>query len=108
MKSLRDPILQRFLKDIGPVAHTIEAIYVFGSRATGRARPDSDYDLLVVAKDAFSLREKDFLYEIVMDVLLETGRLVSLKIFPTPTFQRLRTLRTPFMQHVLTEGVKVG
>jgi predicted nucleotidyltransferase len=28
-----------------------EAIYLFGSRARGDARPDSDYDLLVVVPD---------------------------------------------------------
>jgi predicted nucleotidyltransferase len=28
-----------------------EAIYLFGSRARGNARPDSDYDLLVVVAD---------------------------------------------------------
>lgn len=27
----------------------VAAVYLFGSRATGRARPDSDYDLAVVA-----------------------------------------------------------
>jgi predicted nucleotidyltransferase len=27
-----------------------EAIYLFGSRASGRARPDSDFDLLVVTR----------------------------------------------------------
>ena len=28
-----------------------EAVYLFGSRARGEARPDSDYDLLVVVPD---------------------------------------------------------
>jgi len=32
-------------------AYRPEAIYLFGSRATGGARADSDYDLLVVVAD---------------------------------------------------------
>ncbi|MBM3557650.1 MAG: nucleotidyltransferase domain-containing protein [Alphaproteobacteria bacterium] len=32
-------------------AHQPEAIYLFGSRATGTARPDSDFDLLLVLSD---------------------------------------------------------
>ena len=32
-------------------AYRPEAVYLFGSRATGSPRPDSDYDLLVVVPD---------------------------------------------------------
>jgi hypothetical protein len=32
-------------------AYRPEAVYLFGSRAEGRARPDSDWDLLVVVPD---------------------------------------------------------
>jgi len=86
----------------------IRSIYVFGSRAKGTARPDSDYDLLLVVSDAFSLKDKDALYDTVLDLLLETGRLVSLKLFRERAFQRLRAMGTPFMTHVLREGMKVG
>ena len=103
-----DPILQRFLERLVPIGQMIRAIYIFGSRAKGTHRPDSDYDLLVVVNDAFTLKEKSVLYDIVIDILLDTGRLVSLKIFKEPEFQRLKNLNTPFMRHVLTEGMKVG
>jgi predicted nucleotidyltransferase len=36
---------QRLRTNIGA-----EHVYLFGSQATGRARPDSDYDLIVVAQ----------------------------------------------------------
>jgi len=35
-----------------------EKIILFGSRATGHARPDSDLDLLIVARVKDSLRKK--------------------------------------------------
>lgn len=40
-------ILKRIVEALQP-----EAIWLFGSRAEGRARPDSDYDLLVVVGDS--------------------------------------------------------
>ncbi len=105
---MTDPIVQRFLNDVGSLKNKIRAVYLFGSRARGTERPDSDYDLLLVVQDNFTLNEKDRLYDYVMDILLETGRLVSLKIFKEKEFYRLRDLRTPFLSRALTEGVKVG
>lgn len=45
-----DPKLEILLDRI-IAAFRPEAVYLFGSRAEGRARPDSDYDLFVVVPD---------------------------------------------------------
>ena len=105
---MNDPIVQRFLDRCAILGDKITAIYLFGSRATGTARPDSDYDLLLVVSDAFALSDKDTLYDQVIDILLESGRLVSLKIFRQQAFHHLCELRTPFMSHVTKEGIKIG
>lgn len=47
---LRDPNLQTLLDRIVD-AYDPERVYLFGSRATGTAHADSDYDLLVVVPD---------------------------------------------------------
>lgn len=102
-----DSVLEDFLGKIAPVRQRITRIVLFGSRAKGTERPDSDYDLLlVVSQKDDSLM--DVLYEAVIDGLLEHGRLVSLKVFPEQEFARLRALQTPFMQHVEREGIRVG
>jgi predicted nucleotidyltransferase len=41
-----EPLLARIVTRLAP-----EEVWLFGSRAEGRARPDSDYDLLVVLPD---------------------------------------------------------
>jgi len=105
---MTDAIVQRFLEKAGRVRQKIQAVYLFGSRARGTERPDSDYDLLLVVREGFSLSEKDALYDQVIDILLDTGRLISLKIFGEKDFQRLRNLHTPFLSRVLQEGVQVG
>ncbi len=102
-----DPVLREFLETIAPLRKHITRVILFGSRARGDDRPDSDYDLLIVVprKDDHLL---DGLYEGVLDVLLAHGRLISLKIFPEQEFERLTQLQTPFMQRVKAEGVPLG
>ena len=104
----KHPILKRFLEGAAPLQSKLRAVYLFGSRARGNERPDSDYDLLLVAASDFTLEDKSRLYDTVMDVLLETGRLVSLKIFKEKEFQRLVKLHSPFTENVLKEGIRIG
>ena len=48
--SIDDPALDRLLRHVIEVMDPLE-VWLFGSRAEGRARPDSDYDLLVILPD---------------------------------------------------------
>lgn len=82
-------------------------MYLFGSRCRDDWRPDSDYDILIV------LRKKNRavvsrLYDAVIDILLERGRLISLKIFLSSEFNRLKSIPTPFMRNIMEEGIKIG
>jgi predicted nucleotidyltransferase len=101
-----DAVLADFLTRIDAVRPMIDRLILFGSRARGDHRPDSDYDLLVVARRDPALL--DALYDAVMDVLLTHGRLVSLKVLGPREFERLRALETPFLSRVTAEGVPVG
>ena len=105
---MKDPVLTRFLEAVKPFRGKIKSIYVFGSRARGTGRPDSDYDVLLVVSRDFSLNDKNKIYDILMDILLDTGRLISLKIFKVRLFQKLCRMRTPFMKHILEEGILLG
>lgn len=103
-----DSITQKFIDKIRDIKEKIDAIYLFGSRARGDEKPDSDYDLLLVVKDDFTLTDKSKLYDVVIDILLEMSRLISLKIFKKKEFERLYQMKTPFTQNVLKEGIKLG
>jgi uncharacterized protein len=48
------PVLERLVARLGP-----EEIWLFGSRAENRARPNSDYDLLAVLPDGTPEAELD-------------------------------------------------
>ena len=51
-----DPIAETVIFRISEAVHP-EKIILFGSRARGDIRPDSDIDLLIIYKGAFSKRE---------------------------------------------------
>lgn len=57
-----DRVLKKIVEALQP-----EAVWLFGSRAEGRARADSDYDLLVVLADESPAAELDAVaaYQIV-------------------------------------------
>lgn len=107
MKRFNDAIIDRFLSSVSALGENIRDVYLFGSRCRKDWRPDSDYDFLIVVdrKDRGLISQ---LYEIVMDILLDTGRLVSLKIFTASEFARLASIPTPFIENVMKEGVKLG
>lgn len=104
---LTDEALQSFLNRITPVRTVIQQIILFGSRARRDALPDSDYDLLLVVS-AKTDGLLDTLYSAVIDTLLASRRLISLKIFTESDYERLTKLSTPFMRRVETEGVPIG
>lgn len=102
-----DPVLALFLDRTREIRAAGACFVLFGSRARDNWRPDSDYDILVVLphRDA---ETKSRLYDAVVDVLSDTGSLVSLKIFGRATYERLAAIPTPFMANVLKEGVPLG
>ena len=104
---MNDKIVEQFLELIHPCMADIEEIYLFGSRCRDDWRPDSDYDILIVLdkKDRIII---DKLYDAVMDILLSTTKLVSLKIFTSSEFNRLKSIPTPFISNVMSKGIKIG
>lgn len=108
-----DAVIKKFIRGLKKygLESNIDKMYLFGSRAKGTERPDSDYDLLLVVKfDKTSdvIKFKDRVYDIVMDILLNMRHLVSLKIFKKSEFERLRRMGTPFTQNILKEGIRIG
>jgi len=104
---MTDNIVEKFIEGISPVRDKIKVMYLFGSRSREDWKPDSDYDILIV------LEKKDreiisILYDSVIDVLISTGKLVSLKIFSESEYNRLKSIPTPFMSNILKEGINIG
>lgn len=80
-------------------------IWLFGSRARGQARPESDFDLLVVAKRGGAFGSDD--YEMVDAPLNGCG--VGCDIVPCSAedFEDGAALPTSFVSRILREGRKL-
>lgn len=103
-QAISEPVIQRFLELIEPLLERVDVLILFGSRARGDAHPDSDYDWLVVLpqKDRQLI---DRLYDAVVDVEIERGKVVALHIFTRAEYDYLRGIPTPFMRRVHQDGI---
>lgn len=86
MATAADPVLTRFRAALDKIyGERIERVVLFGSRARGDARPDSDYDVLVFLKD-FELagrhEEMARISKITADIVQDTGELISALPYP--------------------------
>lgn len=77
----------------------IEALNLFGSKARGEAIKHSDVDVLLVMKDT-SWDNSMRVSSVVMDVLLETGVVLSVKKFTPEQIERMKQRRSMFWQAV--------
>jgi predicted nucleotidyltransferase len=81
----------------------IKKVILYGSYVRGEATKDSDIDILVLVDDSlnpFEVRES--LSDLLFDILLEEGELVSVIAIPEHLFE---SYNSPFMLNVRKEGV---
>jgi predicted nucleotidyltransferase len=99
---LDDPILNRFASQVRRVyGERLERIVLFGSRARGDHKPDSDYDIAVFIRGNWDLwDELGVLAEITTDILCETGEVISAKAFRDGSYRE----RTGFMHELRKDG----
>jgi len=100
-----DPIIARFRAALGEVyGERLERVVLFGSRARGDARPDSDYDVAVFLRDPASLWEESGpLAEIETEILLDTGAVINALPFPAGDYDA----RTPLMHDLRRDGREI-
>jgi predicted nucleotidyltransferase len=98
-----DPILKRFRAALDTIyGERLERAVLFGSRARGDAREDSDYDVAVFLRDmADRFAEMDRLADLGTDVLKETGEFIHAMPYRAGAYEE----RTPLMLAVRSEGV---
>ena len=100
---LADPVLQRLRQELDRAyGERLERVVLYGSRARGDNRPDSDYDVAVFIKDAGSFyQENRLLAAITADILIETESDISARPFPAGAYRE----RTGFMHELRRDGL---
>lgn len=98
-----DPVLTRFRSALDALyGERVERVVMFGSRARGDARPDSDYDVAVFLNgldDRWT--EMDHLSAIETDILDDTGAVIHSLPYPAGAYAE----RTPLMHEIRREGI---
>jgi len=80
----------------------LDRAVLFGSRARGEARDDSDYDVAVFLRALPNVwRERMRLADLRVDFLDETGAFFDTKPYPVAAWQD----RTPLMHEIRRDGV---
>lgn len=100
-----DPVLNRFRAALAAVyGARLQRVVLFGSRARGDERPDSDYDIAVFLKNLGPLwKEQGPLAAITTDILYDTGAVISAKPFSAESYDK----RTALMQEIRREGIEL-
>jgi predicted nucleotidyltransferase len=95
--------LRRFRTALDEVyGERIERVVLFGSRARGDARPDSDYDVAVFLKDFSSFgKESGRIAEIEIGIPDETGAVINAMPFKAGAYEE----RTGLMRELRREGL---
>jgi predicted nucleotidyltransferase len=89
--------------------NTIDAsadIILYGSRARGDERQDSDWDILILTNYAANLMVERKFRDKLYDLELETGETFSVFVYSKNEWLNKQRI-TPFYQNVLHEGVHI-
>jgi uncharacterized protein len=99
----RDPVLRRYRAALAAAyGDRLDHAVLFGSRARGEARADSDYDIAVfIRAPARWFDEVVRLAELGTDIAIETGAVISAKPFPAEAYHR----HSSFMGEIRRDGI---
>jgi len=81
-------------------------IKLFGSKARGDSRRDSDIDVLVIT-GVSDWRVRDIVYGVVIDIFLEDGIDISPKVINKKDYEYLYKKKTPFIKNVIKDGITI-
>lgn len=81
-------------------------VILYGSRARGDDRPDSDWDILILTDYPVNLNKERVFRDNLYDLELETGEPFSVFVYSKNDWTSKQRI-TPFYNNVIREGVKI-
>jgi len=102
IRSLISRIKAHLIKIYG---EKVKKVILYGSCVRGTATSDSDIDILVLVDESLnSFEVRESLSDLLFDILLEEGELVSVAVVGERLYERYNS---PFMLNVRKEGISV-
>jgi predicted nucleotidyltransferase len=80
-------------------------VYLFGSRARGKYKPDSDWDFLILLNKPLNKDLKEKIREKYYYAELETDQVISTLIHNSDHWEQLKV--TPLYQIIKSEGIDI-
>jgi len=103
MKAKTEQISQLIRNSVNSIDPKAEVI-LYGSRARGDERTDSDWDILILTDYSVSLQTERMFRDKIYDLELETGEPFSVFAYSKNDWQTKQRI-TPFYQNVTQEGI---
>ena len=102
----QDNIRYRIFESIHATDPKAEA-YLFGSRARGDFKPESDWDILILVDNIKVTNEiEDKFRDELYDIELDTGQIISTFIYPKDYWSNTLAY-SPLFKNVAKEGVRL-
>ena len=96
-------LTRQLARQFGP---RLKSIILFGSRARGDARPDSDIDLAVIL-DQDDPESRETIRDLAAELGLEYGLFVSTRIWSQKHWNFLQALQTSLYQNIQKDGIEL-
>lgn len=81
-------------------------VILYGSRARGEERSDSDWDLLILTESEAGVDTERKFRDQLYDLELETGEAFSIFVYSKDEWANYQSV-TPFYQNVIKDGIYV-
>ena len=82
-------------------------VWLYGSRARGDFREDSDWDILVLApKDHVTNAEEGVFIDRISDLIVETGQVIQLFAYGSADWHKRHSV-TPFYKNVQQDAIRL-
>jgi len=100
----RKKILNEIIKAVATVDPQAE-VYLFGSRARGDYRKDSDWDIFILTPNDINEKDKDKYYDILNDVEIENDMAIGCVVRSKANWEKFQAI--PLYQNIRNEGVRL-
>jgi predicted nucleotidyltransferase len=105
MKNKRTIIKELKLALVAHFGEDIKDVILFGSRVTGKAHKDSDYDVLIIVNDDYDWRLEDKIISVVYNLELKYDILIDMKVISSNELHHSIKGIHPLYQDAMQGGI---